>query len=236
MADRQVHIMVVGAHAGDAELMAGGLLAKYHQMGHKTSIVHMTLGEKGNRNLSPEEYAAQKQKEAKAAAQILGADLYFLPYKDAELPNDDEAAYKLCDIIRLAKPNLLITHWEGSIHKDHTNTCFIVRNAQFYAALPTIKRELPAHGCWSLAYAENWEDPKGFIPDTYVDITSAYDTFIDAAMQYEMVSGKISSFRYREYYEALATTRGCLSNFGKAECYMMPEGALVRKADRFPGF
>lgn len=236
MADRQIHIMVVGAHAADAELMAGGLIAKYSKMGHKTSIVHMTLGEKGNNRMTPEEYAAQKKREAEAAAKILGADVYFLPYKDAELPNDDEAAYALCDIIRLAKPNLLITHWEGSIHKDHTNTSLIVRNAQFYAALPTIKRELPAHGCWGLAYAENWEDPKGFAPDTYVDITDVYDTYMEAAMQYEMVSGKISSFRYRDYYEALTTMRGCLSNFGKAQCFMMPEGALVRKSDRFPGY
>lgn len=236
MADRQVHIMVVGAHAGDAELMAGGLLAKYHLLGHQTSIVHMTLGEKGNRALSPEEYAKQKRQEAEAAASVLGADVYFLPYKDAELPYCDKAAYMLCDIIRKAKPNLLITHWEGSIHKDHTNTSNIVRDAQFYAALPTIKRDLPHHGCWQIAYAENWEDPKGFEPDTYVDITEGYDTFIKAAREYEMVSGKISSFRYQEYYEALATTRGCLSNFQKAECYMMPEGALVRKSDRFPGF
>lgn len=236
MTERQIHVMVVGAHAGDAELMAGGLLAKYNKLGHKTSIVHMTLGEKGNRNLTPEEYAVQKRREAEAAAKILGAEPYFLPFKDAELPNNDEAAYMLCDIIRLAKPNLIITHWEGSIHKDHTNTYHIVKTAQFYAALPTITRELPAHGCWTIAYAENWEDPKGYDPDTYIDITDSYDTFIEAANQYEMVSGKISNFRYRDYYEALATTRGCLSNFGKAECYMMPEGALVRKSGRFPGY
>ncbi len=106
MADRQIHIMVVGAHAADAELMAGGLIAKYSKMGHKTSIVHMTLGEKGNNRMTPEEYAAQKKREAEAAAKILGADVYFLPYKDAELPNDDEAAYAICDKIRLAKTNL----------------------------------------------------------------------------------------------------------------------------------
>ena len=69
-----------------------------------------------------------------------------------------------------------------------------------------------------------------------MDITAGYDLFIEAAKCYEMVSGKISSFRYLDYYEALATTRGCLSGFQKAECYMMPEGALIRKSDRFPGF
>ena len=236
MEERKIHVMVVGAHAGDAELMAGGLLAKYHLLGHKTSVVHMTLGEKGNRALTPEEYAKQKRREAEAAAKVLGADVYFLPFKDAELPYNDEAAYMLCDIIREAKPNLIITHWKGSIHKDHTNTHHIVHDAQFYAALPTIERKLPAHGCWTIAYAENWEDPKGFEPDTYVDITAGYDLFIEAAKCYEMVSGKISSFRYLDYYEALATTRGCLSGFQKAECYMMPEGALIRKSDRFPGF
>ena len=38
MSDRQHHIMVVGAHCGDAEVMAGGIVAKYTKSGHKASI------------------------------------------------------------------------------------------------------------------------------------------------------------------------------------------------------
>jgi len=40
----RVHLVVIGAHAMDAEVMAGGLIAKGTKLGHKTTIIHMTLG------------------------------------------------------------------------------------------------------------------------------------------------------------------------------------------------
>jgi LmbE family N-acetylglucosaminyl deacetylase len=205
--------MVIGAHAFDAEVMAGHIIAKYTQAGHRATIVHMTLGEKGHKSLPPAEYAEQKMSEARRSAQILGADVQFLPYADAELPVDDNSKYALCDIIRATKPNLLITHWKGSIHKDHTNTHLIVEDARFYAALSSISRPLPAHGAWGLFYAENWEDPDDFAIDTYVDIGDVYDQWLEACRQYALGRGEVSSFRYMDYYTALATMRGCMSGY-----------------------
>ena len=139
---KEQHIMVVGGHCLDAEVMAGGIVAKYTKHGHKASIVHATPGEKGHKTMSPEDYAKQKIEEAKRAAAVLGAEAYFLPYKDAELPVDDEAKYALADLIRQLKPTVILTHWKESIHKDHTNTALIVEDARFYAALPAIKRDV----------------------------------------------------------------------------------------------
>lgn len=230
------HILVIGAHAGDAELMAGGVVAMYTQMGYKATLLHMTLGEKGHRSKSPREYAEQKREEALAAARILGAQVRFMPYRDAELPLNDEVKYQLCDIIRELKPDLIVTHWKGSMHKDHENTYYIVNDAIFYAALPSIERSLPAHGCWRLYFAENWEDPYDFEIDTYVDFSPAYDKWVQAISQYEFVSGNISSFPYLDFYKSLARVRGCLSRSQYAEAFMSPRGALVRKGSRFPGF
>lgn len=234
--EKKFHIMVVGAHAADAEIMAGAVVAKYTKMGHKATLVHMTPGEKGHRTLSPEAYAEQKRREALAAGKVLGAEVRFLPYKDAELPVNDEVKYALCDVIREVKPDIMITHWKGSIHKDHENTSYIVQDALFYAGLPAIKRDLPAHGCWRVYYAENWEDPYDFEIDTYVDITDVHDTWIEAISQYELFRGGISSFRYMDYYKALVVMRGCLANFKYAEAFMSPRGAQVRRVQRFPGF
>lgn len=228
-------IMVVGAHAGDAEIMAGALVAKYTKAGHDAVLVHLTPGEKGHKTISPEEYAEQKIAEGHKAAEVLGAKAIFLPYKDAELPVNDEVKYELADIIRAEKPTIMVTHWKGSIHKDHENTYYIVQDAIFYAALPAIKRELPAHGCYTQYFAENWEDPYGFEVDTYVDITDSYDQWIEAAMQYELFSGSVSSFRYMDYYKALAVMRGCLSNSKYAVGLMRPKGAKVHKGTHLPG-
>ena len=235
-ADNSKSIMIVGAHAGDAELMAGGVAAKYAGMGHAVTLVHMTLGEKGHPTMRPEDYAVQKEREAREAARVLGAGVRFMPYKDGELNANDEAKYALCDVIREVKPNLIVTHWKGSIHKDHTATYDIVQDAVFYAALPAISRKLPAHGCWRLFYAENWEDPRDFDIDTYVDVAGFMDVWEEAVTSYQFVKGGISRFRYLDYYKALMAMRGCLSNYQVAEGFMSPPGALIRKGPGFPGF
>lgn len=227
-------IMVVGAHAGDAEIMAGAVVAKYTQQGHEAVLVHLTPGEKGHKTLSPEEYAEQKIAEGHQAAAALGAKAIFLPYKDAELPINDEVKYALADIIRAERPNIMITHWKGSIHKDHEATYYIVQDAIFYAALPSIKRELPAHGCYAQYFAENWEDPEGFEVDTYVDVTDSYEQWIKGAEEYELFAGSISNFRYMDYYKALAVMRGCLSGSKYAVGLMRPKGAKVHKGDALP--
>ena len=163
MADKKEKI--ASAHAGDAEIMAGAV-AKYAQTGHEV-LVHLTPGEKGHRTMPPEEYAKQKIAEGHKAAEVLGAKAIFLPYKDAELPVNDEVKYQLADVIRAEKPTIMVTHWKGSIHKDHETTYYIVQDANFYAALPEIKRELPAHGCYTQFFAENWEDPTTFVDTSW---------------------------------------------------------------------
>ena len=66
-------LMVVGAHAGDAENMAGATVLKHTRAGHQAIIVHMTLGEAGHPTLASEVYAEQREKEIQAAAVLLGA-------------------------------------------------------------------------------------------------------------------------------------------------------------------
>ena len=60
-------------------------------------------------------------------------------------------------------------------------------------------------------FAENWKDPYDFEVDTYMDITDVYEQWIAAAEQYELFRGSISSFRYMDYYKALAGDAGCLA-------------------------
>lgn len=237
MPNRTHHIMVVGAHAGDAEIMAGLLVAKYTQAGHRATFVHLTLGEKGHPSLPPETYAAQKRQEAQEVAKRLGAEAVFLPYKDGELPLNDEVKYQLCDVIRERRPDVLITHWRGSIHPDHERASFITEGARFYAALPTIERALPAHPVRALWYAENWEDPYDFEVDTYVDVSDVFDLWVEAVTQYELFGGQVSSFRYMDYYKALATLRGCLAGTRYAVGLMAPRGARLRRERAgLPGF
>lgn len=228
----QGSLMVIGAHAGDAENMAGGVVLKHTRAGYRATIVHMTLGEAGHSSLLPEQYALQRQEEVKESARLMGASAVWLPYRDGELPVDDEARLRVCDLIRKEKPDLILTHWKGSIHKDHTATHQIVQDAVFYAALPSIRREHPAHHVRGIYYPENWEDMDGWRADIFLDVSDIWDEYLDMLRSHELMRGGISSFRYLDYYDALGTVRGCLGGFRKAAAIMAP-GSWVRRIKGF---
>ena len=202
-------VLAIGAHAGDMELTAGALLAKEVKRGDRAVILHLTLGEGGNPKLTPERYGEQKRAEAMEAATALGAEVIFGPYRDGQVPNNDEARRYVAGVIRRVKPTHLVTHWRNSIHKDHAATSAIVRDAWLLASLEGVVLEQPAwRGVRSLWYAENWEDAEEFSPYIYLDVTGFIDQWRAAVTKYEFVGGKISSFAYLDYYTALATLRG----------------------------
>src|SRR5690348_14736476 len=121
MTAKQLHILTLGAHAADQELSAGMVIAKYTRAGHKATILSLTPGEKGHPKLGAEEYAHQKVTEARECARLLGAESRVLSYGDAVLPVTEDIIFEVADIIRELKPDILITHWSESIHKDHRN-------------------------------------------------------------------------------------------------------------------
>lgn len=213
-------ILAVGAHAGDMELTTGMLLLKQHDLGDRIVLLHMTLGEGGNPKMSPEKYAEQKRREALAAAKALGAEVIFGPYKDGQVPNDDAARRYVADIIRQVRPDYVLTHWKAGIHQDHERTSAIVSDAILLAALPGVETGPPAfsgvRGVW---YAENWEDPTGYQPYIYVDVSGVLPRWREAVSQYEFIRGGISSFPYLDYYTALATVRGAEGHFAQAETF-----------------
>ena len=237
-------IMVIGAHAGDAENMAAAAVLKHTRAGHAATIVHMTLGEAGHPTLAPEVYAEQRKREVEESARLMGGQAIWLPYRDGELPVNDEVKFQVCDLIRQEKPTIILTHWKGSIHKDHVATHEIVRDAIFYAALPAIKRDLPAHRVRGVYFPENWEDMDGWRADVYLDVTDVWEDYLNVLRSHEFtlaprasagVRGSISSFRYFDYYNALGTMRGCLGGFTKAVALMMQPGAWTRKLEYLPG-
>lgn len=201
-------ILVVGAHVGDAELMAGGIIAKQVKNGDEVTIVHMSKGERGHPSLSPKQYAIQKEREAIESAKILGANVIFMPFEDGLIWNNEETKLKLASVLRKIKPNIVITHWSGSYHKDHENTSRIVKDAIFLASLREIPVEGEPHTVSKLYYAENWEDPLNFVPEVYVDISEVFEKYVSAMKVHEFASGKFWGFDYVEYYTSLARIRG----------------------------
>jgi len=205
-------VLAIGAHAGDAEITAGAILARHKRLGDRIVILHLTLGEGGNPKMSPAAYGEQKKREALVAARVLGAEALFGPWKDGGLRDTEEAARYVADVIRQVQPTHVITHGKASLHPDHEAAHRIVNAAVLLASLEGFESAHPRHrGLRGVYYADNWEDAEGFTPYLYVDVTEDLATWKAAVTSYEFVRGGISSFPYLEYYEALARVRGAVA-------------------------
>jgi LmbE family N-acetylglucosaminyl deacetylase len=227
-------ILAVGAHAGDMELTAGALLARQRRLGDSIVFLHLTLGERGNRQLAPRAYGEQKDREAREAAAVLGADVLLGPWADGEIPNGDEARRWVADIIRRVKPSYVVTHWRNSIHKDHSTTHALVRDAVLLASLEGVGTIPPHRGIRGLYYAENWEDMDGFSPYLFLDVSEDRDVWRALVTKYEFVRGGISTFRYLDYYDALAITRGAVVGRNRAVAFDIDELGKRRVLDSLP--
>lgn len=237
----KVDILSVGGHAAD-EIAWGMALAKYVNAGKSVALLHCTPGEKGHPTLSPAEYAAQKRQEAQAAAAILGnAPVYFLPYGDGELPVNDDVKFAIADAIRDCKPELILTHWPGSMHKDHTAAHASCPDAIFYAAIagfarPTLDGSGPSLPHWarSLYHGENWEDHYDFTPELYVEVSEEDVALWEEAMRkYALFRAEWKTFPYIEYYKNLARVRGMEVGTTFACAFAVPDTARRRKVTLF---
>ncbi|MDQ3442936.1 MAG: PIG-L family deacetylase [Chloroflexota bacterium] len=213
-------IMVIGAHAADAELMGGAAVLAHQRQGWRSVLVHLTLGEKGSKTLSAEEYAGVKREEAARAAGVLGAELEVLPYLDGELPVSDEVQWHIADLIRKHRPDVILTHWKGSIHTDHTNCYENVLGSLFFARLKTFVREYPNHYPKAIYFAENWEDQEDFAPEVYFDTSEDWETYQKAAACYTLISGEGSPFRYLQWYDGASRARGAERHLDRAVALM----------------
>lgn len=219
---KQKVIMAVGGHVGDMELTAGGVLATMALKGHKIVTVALTAGERGcPAGMTVAEYRKQKVEEARAFAEMLGGESVVFDYPDCELPTNMEVGFQLCDVIRKYRADVLLTHWKGSIHKDHIATHHIVLDAQQFAGLPSIEREYPAKFAAGPYYCENWEDPYDFVPHTYMEVSDEGFELWEKAISKHWFAVNSKDFKYKDYYTHLMRVRGIEARKYRAQTFMI---------------
>jgi LmbE family N-acetylglucosaminyl deacetylase len=217
------------------EITTGAVLARYVRTGGRAVLLHLTLGEGGNPRLSPKAYGEQKRREAVEAARILGAQVLFGPYRDGELPDNDEARRFVANVIRQVKPTLILTHWRTSMHKDHEATYRVAKDAVLLAALEGVQLEHPAwRGVRGVYFAENWEDPEDFKPYLYINVTGDLAKWEEAVTKYEFIRGGVASFPYLAYYRSLAGVRGAEARATHAVAFEQDPWSKRRVLDGLP--
>jgi len=117
-------LLVVLAHPDDESFPMGGTLAKYAAQGARVELVCATRGEAGIPGKTPVEAAQTRERELRAAANVLGlAGVRFLGYQDGQLAaaNPDYALTQLVTLMWEIRPDVVITFGPDGIsgHPDH---------------------------------------------------------------------------------------------------------------------
>ncbi len=140
--ERPDRVLAVGAHPDDIEFGAGGTLARWARDGSHVTMLIVTDGSKGSwdPDRTAEDLAAQRTAEQQVAAATLGAGaVIHLGELDGELEVSMRLRRELCRHIRLARPDVMLTHdpWQRyQLHPDHRATGTVAIDAVIAARDP----------------------------------------------------------------------------------------------------
>lgn len=191
-------VLVVGAHPDDIELGAGGTVARLAGMGAR---VRMAV-------VCTPNHLAERNAEARKAAEILGAELEFL-FGDREMRVEDLKTYELVDrvdrLVREHDPAVVLTHAASNFHHDHVlvhKACTAAQRLHFFDML-----------CFYPTSCHPVTTP--FQPQAYVDITRTIERKMAAIHQH------VTQFGCRglttDHYETVAREYGRLAGVEYAE-------------------
>lgn len=170
-------ILAVGAHPDDVALGCGGTLATATEGGRRVGILHLTRGEAGTRGTP-----VQRRREAKRAAEILGAsELEFLDCGDGGLRQDPAREDALIAAIRRLEPEIVLGPSPSDRHPDHGRAHRLVADACYYAGLRQRGEGNPHRPGAVFSYMQH--DP--FSPAFVVDVTAAWPVKQAALDAYE---------------------------------------------------
>lgn len=208
-------VMGVFAHPDDAEFFAGAAFARWAADGAEITFVLATSGDKGSSDpeMTSKKLAEIREEETKKAAEVLGVkDVVFLRYTDGELFPTLELRRDITRMIRLKKPDVIVTldptrFWYGTRginHPDHR----AIGAATLESVFPTARDRLnfielerdeglEPHKCLTVYIAGAEE------PTVTVDVTGCIDTQVKALLEHKSQIGEPNKLYDRIYERSL---------------------------------
>lgn len=227
----KLDLMVMTVHPDDAELGAGGTIAKYVAEGKQVGIVDLTRGELGTRGT-----AETRQAEAAQAAKILGVAMREnLGLRDCFFANDEANQRAIIQCIRKYKPEIVITNALDDRHPDHGRASKLVNDAFFLSGLRKIET-------WEEGVAQEAFRPrlqlqliqdKYIKPDIILDITDFWEikerSILAYTTQFNAKADDAEPQTYISNPDFMESTRGRAAELGRNIQVKYAEGFTARK-------
>ena len=191
-----VRAMAIMAHPDDAEVWAGGTLAKFVRMGCQGHIVVMTYSEDSERGL-----------EAREGARRLGCSVRLMGYEDTGLRDTEDAAESLIEILVKEEPQIIVVHNPDDSHPDHEAAFLIARRAliKWYSGKNRPER-IPSVFA---SYTYRGMGLRGPVEvDTFVDITQDWERKVHALLAHKSQDPERWIPRQRAMLESLGARAG----------------------------
>lgn len=229
----KLDLLVITVHPDDAELGAGGTIAKYIAEGKKVGIVDLTQGELGTRGT-----AETRKAEATRAAEILGVHIREnLKLQDGFFENNKDHQLVIIECIRRYCPEIVITNALDDRHPDHGRASKLVNDALFLSGLRKIETTDLNTGKLQEAFRPRLQlqliQDKYIQPDIILDISDYWDIKEKAVLAYTTQFNATADDSEPQTYisnpDFMESTKGRAMEFGRNIQVKYAEGFTARK-------
>jgi bacillithiol biosynthesis deacetylase BshB1 len=179
----KLDILAIGVHPDDVELSCCGTLLHHIKMGKKVGLLDLTEGELGTRGS-----AEIRLQEAEAASRMMGATVRVnLGMEDGFFEYNQENLVEIIEILRLFKPDIVLTNAIDDRHPDHGRAAKLTADACFLSGLVKIKTEWEGEDQlpWRPKAIYHYIQDYYIEPDFVLDITPYVDEKIDIIQCYK---------------------------------------------------
>jgi bacillithiol biosynthesis deacetylase BshB1 len=232
MSEIKLDLLVMTVHPDDAELGAGGTIAKYIAGGKKVGIIDLTRGELGSRGT-----AETRALEAAEASKILGATVREnLGLRDGFFENNEESQLVIIRALRKYCPEIIITNALDDRHPDHGRASRLVNDAVFLSGLRRIETKDDS-GVVQEAFRPRLQlqlvQDKYIEPDIVLDITPYWEIKKQAVLAYKTQFNSTSETDGPQTYisnpDFMNSTEGRAREFGRNIQVQYAEAFTCRK-------
>lgn len=173
-------VLVLVAHPDDAEIFAGGLIARHCRLGNPVKIISVTDGRSGHHQIEPHELVDIRRAEALAAGERIGAQYLTWDFPDGRLVPSIEVREAIIREIRRFKPDLLLTHRPYDYHPDHRAVGIAVQDASYLVTVPHLCSDTRAlkQSPVIASMVDLFSKPYGMQADVILEISHEMDAVI----------------------------------------------------------
>jgi len=199
--------LAIAAHPDDIEFLMGGTLLLLKQAGWETHYCNLASGNCGSLKLSARRTTVVREREARAAAGVLGAVHHPGFTHDLELFYDDASLRRVAALIREVRPGILLTHSPQDYMEDHMTASRLTVSGAFVRGAPNY-RSKPARKTYEGDVTIYHAMPHGLrdslrkriTPGAFVNTTSVHEVKRAALAKHESQKAWLDATQGMESY------------------------------------